>query len=495
MIKWLKFTFGSYFSNKLSKEAKSRSLWNFLFALFFSYIITLSFIVLSFSVSFPTHYNNADNFKEVTNNIFAHSDSTRVVNLKINNPNSDTSAKAIAYMGDDESKLAYINTFDNIDHFNTYSLHGYNIIIDTRDSATSFVEFEVSYVNIDDKTLTVTADGFRELNSTDKQKYTADLKLTDDVITLTDELTTANKTWLGEYFAKLTDEQKNGNTLFEEYERIKENGSKEEIYSLYTRVYYSINQAPNIVSYYQNTYAVMNDDGSLKYNNYFIITDIWSLVSFTTNNGVNCTYDGFYHQLDNGFAIHTPQTNSKEIISANVDKLILSIYNSASGFKTINYAVSLFRFMPFVLISLVVIPLFTFGICKIKKHSYADRFVDSFKITSSHYIMSSILAGIVALIASFFVGNSTVFMIGAWGSLLLVVLRQFIFVIVEEVYLGKHPEENVINVTPVTANNNVTTSTTKKEKLVLDNKPIDMKSKVIKNENVDDDEEETMDFM
>ena len=33
------------------------------------------------------------------------------------------------------------------------------------------------------------------------------------------------------------------------------------------------------------------------------------------------------------------------------------------------------------------------------------------------------------------------------------------------------------------------------QKLVLDNQPIDMKSKVIKNENVDDDEEETMDFM
>lgn len=495
MIRWLKFTFGSYFSNKLSKEAKGRSLWNFLFALFLSYIVTLSFIVLSINISFPTHYRNADEFKAVTNNIFANEDSTRVVNLKINNPNSDSSAKAIAYMGDDETKLAYINTFDNVDHFNAYSKYNYNIIIDTRDSASTFVEFKISYVNTKDSTLTVTPDGFRELNSTDRQNYTADLKLTDDVITLTDELTAANKTWLSEYFGKLTDDQKKNNSLFEEYEKIKENGTKEEFYSLYTRIYYSINQAPNIVSYYQNTYAVMNDDGTLKYNNYFIITDIWSLVSFTTNSGVNCTYDGFYHQLDDGFTLHTPQTNSKDIVSGNVDKLIISIYNSATGFKTINYAVSLFRFMPFILISLVVIPLFTFGICKIKKHSYADRFVDSFKITSSHYIMSSIFAGIIALIASFFVNSSTIFMIAAWGALLLVVLRQFIFVIVEEIYLKKHPEENIINVTPVSSNNNVTSTSTKKEKLVLDNQPIDMKAKVIKNENVDDDEEETMDFM
>ena len=38
----------------------------------------------------------------------------------------------------------------------------------------------------------------------------------------------------------------------------------------------------------------------------------------------------------------------------------------------------------------------------------------------------------------------------------------------------------------IASNNNVTSTSTKKEKLVLDNQPIDMKAKVIKNENVDD---------
>ena len=33
MLNWLKFTFGSYYSNKTSKEGSTRSFWNVIFAL------------------------------------------------------------------------------------------------------------------------------------------------------------------------------------------------------------------------------------------------------------------------------------------------------------------------------------------------------------------------------------------------------------------------------------------------------------------------------
>ena len=39
MLNWLKFTFGSYYSNKTSKEGSTRSFWNVIFALFITPII------------------------------------------------------------------------------------------------------------------------------------------------------------------------------------------------------------------------------------------------------------------------------------------------------------------------------------------------------------------------------------------------------------------------------------------------------------------------
>ena len=53
-------------------------------------------------------------------------------------------------------------------------------------------------------------------------------------------------------------------------------------------------------------------------------------------------------------------TNSKDIISKNVDTFIKSVYGSASGIKTLYHGISLFRFMPYILFSLIVIPLLDF---------------------------------------------------------------------------------------------------------------------------------------
>ena len=56
MLEWLKYTFGSFFFNKVSKDGANRSLWNVIFALFMLLMILTAFCSTGFNYSFSYHY-------------------------------------------------------------------------------------------------------------------------------------------------------------------------------------------------------------------------------------------------------------------------------------------------------------------------------------------------------------------------------------------------------------------------------------------------------
>ena len=66
MLEWLKYTFGSFFFNKVSKEGANRSLWNVIFALFMLLMILTAFCSTGFNYSFSSHYVKASEYKEYT---------------------------------------------------------------------------------------------------------------------------------------------------------------------------------------------------------------------------------------------------------------------------------------------------------------------------------------------------------------------------------------------------------------------------------------------
>ena len=70
MKDWLKFYFGSFFNNKLAREAEERSGWNCALSYFVAVILMLLVLVGSVLACFPSHYNRSDDFKGVLNGVF-----------------------------------------------------------------------------------------------------------------------------------------------------------------------------------------------------------------------------------------------------------------------------------------------------------------------------------------------------------------------------------------------------------------------------------------
>ena len=65
--------------------------------------------------------------------------------------------------------------------------------------------------------------------------------------------------------------------------------------------------------------------------NYLIITDNWCLVSFTSNKGVNITFDGYYNNFADGFVLSTNHTNTEAVVKENVDNFFATIFDSISS--------------------------------------------------------------------------------------------------------------------------------------------------------------------
>ena len=148
MLSWLKYAFGNFFSNKLSKEGTNRKVWNLLFALMMFLVLLTSFVATGYSFSYWTHYKNATEFHEFAYNAFYNDNEEDRINVETYKVNDEMFAKA--YFNKDSSNLAVINTFENTED-SKYTVNDYNLIVDTRDSSNTFVTFDVKYYNSKDR--------------------------------------------------------------------------------------------------------------------------------------------------------------------------------------------------------------------------------------------------------------------------------------------------------------------------------------------------------
>ena len=206
MINWIKYTFGSFFSNKLLKEGQTRKFWNTLFALFLTLVILTAFFVTGVNSSFKTQYNNSTTFKEFAYNIFYNENEENRVNIKTyetknaNNKNV-IKGKAIRYIDVNDEVL--INTFENDADKAIYSKNNYNLIVDTREADDTYFSFTVLYKLKDDENVTINYDEYLKLSASDQEKYTylkTDIK--NEKITLTNEQIEIYKDWLLENYVK-----------------------------------------------------------------------------------------------------------------------------------------------------------------------------------------------------------------------------------------------------------------------------------------------------
>ena len=420
MIKWISYTLGNFFSHKLSKEGNNKNFFNVFFQLITYLLILTAILSLGYNLSFKTHYKNANGFKDFMYSLSLEHD----INLKVNED------KVSAYLGTDESNGIVINSFENEADLK-YAKNDYNVIIDTRDSSNTYVTFDVVYYNISDENDTITADEFRDPEK--GSNYTGRITVNNELVSYSVDDINSYKAWLDSYIPTLDD----SHAYVSEFLKLESLDKQtkqysDAVYALYTKAYYCLTIAPTVQTYYQYTYAVLDENNEYKYNDYLIVTDSWILLSFTSDNGVNITYDGYYNTLDDNFVIFTLQTNSESIIKSNIDLLVTNTFSSVSSVKALYTGTTLFRFYPVLFIALSLLALLIHFASKSKNKDYADSFAKGLKIVSGYLFMSAVFAGLIGFILAFFVRQDSSFAIATWSSVAILGIRTIIFIIYEE---------------------------------------------------------------
>ena len=126
MKKWIRFFFLSFFSDKISKEGARRGYTNVLIGLVLAFALLWSGLVGADMLSFSAHYNNSPDFKATVRAVLANPDLNKRVGMKL----YDGRLKAKNQSDSEDGWL--INTFENDEDRENYSINGYNVIVDLR---------------------------------------------------------------------------------------------------------------------------------------------------------------------------------------------------------------------------------------------------------------------------------------------------------------------------------------------------------------------------
>ena len=492
MLEWLKYTFGSFFFNKISKEGANRSLWNVIFSLFMLLMILTAFFSTGFNYSFSTHYVKASEYQEFLYDVFANENVDERINIQVLDSKEGEEKKITSFYGNNSSNVAIINTFDNETDKQKYSSSGYNIIVDTRPSDTTFFKFDFKIYEIENEEHVISYEEYRKLEN--QSDYTSSLEIYNEVVTYTDEDIANYTKFIKEKYIPDISESSDMYQIWKDIDKTEDKTTdyyKAQIYSYYVQAYYGMSVTPTNQYYYQYEYAKYDEKGNYVYDKYIIITDNWLMTSFVNDKNVEVTFDGYYDSFDNGFVLTTPQNaNSIDVIKSSVDLFIVGSYASVNSVRSILIGMQIFRYFPTIIIAMAILALFIFCMCKMKNRPYGNKFLGAFKIVSSYLIGASVISGIAVLILAFFVSSNIALSVGLWGLLAILSIRVFVLTIGEEIKYKKDPAYD----------KNIPVSTIdldeKDEDYVpnVDLSKVDTGTKIIVNED-DDDDEEKMELM
>ncbi len=255
----IKYFFLSFFSNPLAEESRRRGLWQGILSFLLGLALFFCGLTAGSAASFSPLYKKAGSFREF---LYKAADNAVTTEVK------DGKARA-SIRGEND---AAIDTFANDADAAVYSLNGYNLIIDTRDEATTYNDFTLTYV-LNGKEYS--AEEWRSLSEKEKKIYSVKVNYSSSALVLTKEKAEGYAAWiLGAECDDKAAKEKCRALLNDAGELPEKNYNA--AYELYVSAYYSdlskierYGKAPTMRSYYMNTYLAADKNGDLKYDSLF----------------------------------------------------------------------------------------------------------------------------------------------------------------------------------------------------------------------------------
>lgn len=437
MKKWLKFFFLSFFSHKYSKDGARRGYTNFFLGLIMALVFLWAGFVGADMLPFGVRYNNASDFTKTVHTLLANSD----VHNRIVPEIKDGTLVAKKQDGEYTEGLL-VNTFESYSDRATYSLYGYNVVVDTR-GADTLAEIEAFCISNDGENLEISYEEYLTLSAVARMNFDFRLRYTGRALELTDGAVEGYLLYLAdlsdETKAKtesLTNELSNAKITKDEYNR--------KVYEIYFTNYYpeiteyeSTSKIPLLRNYYYHMYI---KNGVEKY---LMIFDDYLAASYETDGGIKHSFYGFFGDMEDGLIVADDASVAEA--EAASDNFIKSSFGSVLLLTLYAYAMNIFTFIPFIALMPLVVTLLTYSVLKLCSVESITSFGALFRILGSYVWFSGAVSAVLTVILAFFVPPDIITLIPLVLLFVTMVIRSMVFAITEAREYRKQAEEQTVN--------------------------------------------------
>lgn len=432
MKKWIRFFFLSFFSDKISKEGARRGYTNVLIGLVLAFALLWSGLVGADMLSFSAHYNNSPDFKATVRAVLANPDLNKRVGMKL----CDGRLKAKNQSDSEDGWL--INTFENDEDRENYSINGYNVIVDLR-PADTLAEVEAYCISNDGKNTKISYDDYLTLSEVARLNFDFKLSYTGNELKLSETDVEGFRAYVDglgdenrEKTASLTKDLSEGKITRSEYGRA--------IYELYFVNYYpeitayeSTSKVPLLRNFYANKY--MNQQKC----KYLFIFDDCLAGSFETKGKASVSFYGFYTDMENGDLI--PDGSDQARANDAADGFVNKSFMAMAPISIYTYAMNVLSLMPFIALMPMVVSLLAYSIMRLSGIEFISSLGATFKIVGSYVWFSAAISAVGTVIASFFIRSQVLNALPLLLLFITLAVRSVIFAINEAKSYTKQSEE------------------------------------------------------
>lgn len=431
MIKWLKFFCLSFFSHKTSKEGARRGYSNVLLGLILSFALLWGGFVGGDMLPLRAHYNNSTAFRAVVHKAIA----TSSIGYEIKDGRLLMKNQSGEYVNG-----LLVNTFESDSDRESYSVGGYNLIIDPR-PADTLAAFEAYCLSNDGNEREISYEDYLTLSEVARLNFDFKLRYTGEELVLTDEACEAYRLYLvssGEEGKTAADglagDLSEGRITREEYNRA--------IYKLYFTNYYpeiteyeSGSEVPLLRNYYYHQYI---KNGS---TDYLFIFDDYMAASFETDGGISLNLYGFFSEMENGRII--PEGSGGEDANKAADSFVLDSFAAVAPLTMYANALNVFGFIPFIALMPMVVSLLAYSILKLRGVDSISMLGGAFKIVGSYLWFSALAAALLSIVCAFFISADLLSILPLMLFFIILAVRSIIFAVYEaKSYIAKTKEQN-----------------------------------------------------
>ena len=392
MKKWFRFFALSFFSDKISKEGKTRGYTN----VFLGLLITLVFIWSGFvgaeMLPFEARYVSSPDFSATVHALLANPDLSKRIGIEV------VDGSLVIQGRGDNTSGPLVNTIERDSDRQTYSVNGYNVIVDPR-PADTLAEVEVYCISNDGRDTVITYEEYLTLSEVARLNFDFRLRYTGAELVLNDDTVAQYASYLttlgGSVSAeaeRLAADLSDGKLAKAEYNR--------SIYQLYFTNYYpditeyeSSSAVPLLRNYYYHHYLKV---GARKY---LFIFDDYMAASFETAGGGEISFYGFFGELEDGALI--PDGLDQTAAEAAADRFIMDAYAALAPMTAYAFAMNVFSLIPFIALMPMVVTLLAYSILRLGGIDSIGSLGGTFKIVGSYVWMSGAISCVLTLLLSF----------------------------------------------------------------------------------------------